>query len=287
MTFTIRAALILISIVFLTATGCKTLFPTVKSSADMTAQEKYERAQELKKDGELRQAVVALERLESAHPDFEKIPQVQLEVAQIWFDMEEYDRAISEFKRFINYNPTHEDAGKAKYMVALAYFNQIKPTDRDDTMVIRAAEEFKAVVDDPAAGDYRDEAREKLLECRRKLADKELYKARTYLTLGKDKAARIAAQRVLDVYPEVGREDEAKAIIKKSKGESGIIDRLTFGWFSKDKKKPEQAEKSRETDSTEQTDSTKQTDSTEQKEKGDTQGDSEAGEATDGTTKTE
>ena len=60
-------------------------------------------------------------------------------------------------------------------------------------------------------------AEEKTRECERKLAEKELYKARSYISLGNYKAARLATQRVLDQYPKLGLDDEAKKLLERIK----------------------------------------------------------------------
>ena len=44
---------------------------------------------------------------------------------------------------------------------ALAYFNQIKNTDLDNTVVQRAAKSFKTLMEDPNAEEYAKKAEEK------------------------------------------------------------------------------------------------------------------------------
>jgi outer membrane protein assembly factor BamD (BamD/ComL family) len=85
-------------------------------------------------------------------------------------------------------------------------------------VVQRAAKSFKTLMEDPSAEDYAKKAEEKYKECQQKLAEKEIYKARTYVSMGNYQAARLAAQRVLDEFPKTGFDQEAKQLIDKIKG---------------------------------------------------------------------
>ena len=82
------------------------------------------------------------------------------------------------------------------------------------------SEQFRmaSLVDDPASGEWRKKAEEKYKVCRRKLGEKELYKADTYLSLKKYKAARMAAQRVIAEYHGLGLDKRAQQIIDKTRG---------------------------------------------------------------------
>jgi outer membrane protein assembly factor BamD len=103
-------------------------------------------------------------------------------------------------------------------MIGMCFFSQSKDSDLDDSMVRRAETAFKKVIDKTESGQWRKKAEEKYRESRRKLAEKELYKARTYYNLKRYKSARIAAQRILDQYPKLGVDEEASELIEKTKG---------------------------------------------------------------------
>lgn len=141
-----------------------------------------------------------------------------LKLGDVFFEEKAYEKAASRYLQFIELFPNHKEVPKAKFNVAMCYFNQIKGTDLDNRAVKLAADSFKAVTELPDAGEWGKKAEEKLKECRQKLAAKELYKARTYISVSNYTAARLAAQRVLDEYSKLGYDEEAKDLIQGIKG---------------------------------------------------------------------
>jgi outer membrane assembly lipoprotein YfiO len=160
------------------------------------------------------------ERLKSAYPDFKQVPEVYLKIADALFEQGDYEKAISRYRQYTELYPGHKGVPRAKFQEALAKFSQIKNTELDSAMVQQAAKSFKVVMDDPAAEEYAKKAEEKYKECMKKLAEKEIYKARTYSNMGNYQAARMAAKRVLEDYPKTGFDEEANQLIKKIENKS-------------------------------------------------------------------
>jgi outer membrane protein assembly factor BamD len=156
--------------------------------------------------------------LRSAHPDFEKTPDVSVKIADAFYDSGDYEKAASAYLQFVELHPGHEQVARAKFRVAMCYFNQIKSIDLDSRAVTTAAERFKALRDNPDAGEWGKKASEKYDACMKKLAEKELYKAHQYIRMGKYKSARMAAKRVLEEYGKLGLDQEAEDLIKGIKG---------------------------------------------------------------------
>lgn len=169
-------------------------------------------------------AVEVLERLKSAHPDFKKIPEVHLRIADSLFESKDYDKAVARYTQFIELYPLHKDIPRARYYIGLAYFNQIRNTDLDNSVVERAAQVFQSIANDTQAGEWTQKAKEKVTECRKKLGEKELYKARTYLSIKDYEAARVALVRVLGEYSGLGLDEEAKELLKKANKKLGLGD---------------------------------------------------------------
>jgi outer membrane protein assembly factor BamD len=198
----------------LLCSGCPSMWNTdVPESA--SADELYKAAEQSFNDKNYSQAVRTYERLKSAYPDFKEIPEVYLKIADAQFEQGSYEMAISQYRKYMELYPGHKGLARAKYQEALAKFNQIKKTDLDSAMVQQAAKAFKVVMDDPEAGDFAKKAEEKYKECLKKLAEKEIYKARTYINMGNYPAAKMATKRVLDEYPKSGFDEEASQLMKK------------------------------------------------------------------------
>ncbi len=177
----------------------------------------FSRADKLIKEKSYDDAIEMLERLKSAHPDYSKIEEVYLKIADAAFEKGAYENAASKYYQFIELYPASKEVSRAKFNVAMCYFKQIKGTDLDSRVIQQAIDAFKIVADDPTSGEWAKKAQEKIRECRRKLAEKELYKAKTYISVGNYKAARVAAQRILDEYSKVGLDEDAEKLIKSIK----------------------------------------------------------------------
>lgn len=215
----VKSRFLLISVILLAMflTGCPSIWNLETKETKESPEEAYKQAQDLLKDKKYFQAIENLEKLKSANPDFKEMPDVYLKIAEAFFDEGSYDKAIARYLQFLELYPNNPDVPRAKYQIGMAYFNQIKGTDLDNTVVRSAIQAFKVVTDLQESGEWGKKAEEKIKECRKKLAEKEIYKANTYVSLGNYKAARLAAQRVLDDFPKLGFDDVAEELIKRYK----------------------------------------------------------------------
>jgi len=200
------------------AAGCPSLWKADMVEKDLGPDKLFQAAEEQFQKKQYSQAIDLYERLKSGHPDFKKMPEVYAKIADAFFDEKSYDKAIGRYQQFIDLYPGHKEVPRAKFNIGMCYFNQIKNTDLDNSVVRTATAEFKALSENSNAGEWAKKAEEKYNECRKKLAEKEMYKARTYLTVKNYQAARLAAKRVLDEYPKLGYDNDASDLIKSIKG---------------------------------------------------------------------
>jgi len=208
--------LLALAVVFVA--GCPTIWKTGVVKTESSAKELFEQAEDRFKKKDYSEALAVYERLKSAYPDFDKMPLVYQMIADSFSETGKYEEAVARYRQFLEMYPNHKDRGRARYMTAMTLFKQIKDIERDDSMLRAAEAAFKEVLDDATAGEWKKKAEEKHRECRQQLGRHELYKARTYLTLKRYQAARLAAQRVLDDYPKLGLDKEASALIEQTKG---------------------------------------------------------------------
>ncbi|MBM3302029.1 MAG: outer membrane protein assembly factor BamD [Deltaproteobacteria bacterium] len=207
-------------VVALTLTGC--IFPFSVQKEDMG---KAPGADELFKEAEARfneksydKAIELYERLKSAHRDFDKIAEVYLRIADALYEKGENDKAVARYHQFMELFPAHKEIPRAKYNVAMSYFKQFRNVDLDNRIITGAAEAFKAIRDNPDAGEWAKKAGEKYDECQKRLAEKELNKAKTYVSMGRYASAKTAAKRVLDEYGKLGFDKQAEDLLKSLKG---------------------------------------------------------------------
>ncbi len=197
--------------------GCPALWTGPKAASESSPDELFRAAEKRFQDKEYTEAVDAYQRLKSAFPDFEKMPTVYVKIGDALYANGEYEKAISRYLQFLELYPAHSYVARVKYYIAMSYFNQIKKTDLDNAILQRASDAFKSLAADEKAGKWAEKAKEKYEGCRKKLAEKEMYKAHTYWSMGNYPAALVAAQRVIDQYPKLGYDDEAKDLIKRAK----------------------------------------------------------------------
>lgn len=213
-----KLSFILVTFIVVLAAGCPSLWNTDMVEKDAGPDKLFQMAEEQFQKKEYAQAVKGYERLKSGYPDFKKMPEVYLKIADASYEEKSYDTAIARYQEFINLYPGNKEVPRAKFNIGMAYFNQIRNADLDNTVVQRATAEFKALSENTNAGEWAKKAEEKYKECRKKLAEKEMYKAHTMLSMKNYQAARLAAKRVLDEYPKLGFDDDASELIKSIKG---------------------------------------------------------------------
>jgi len=215
MTKGIRILAAAVTVIFLA--GCPSLWQNQAADKTPPPEELYKQAEQQYQAKDYTAALETYQRLKSAHPDFKKMREVYEKIADASFEQGHYEKAIARYSQLIELYPSDPGVPRAKYQMAMCHFKQIKNTDLDNSMVNRALQAFQVVADDPNAGEWSKKAKEHQRECRRRLAEKELYKARTYISMGSYKAARMAAQRVLDDYPKLGLDKEADELVKSLK----------------------------------------------------------------------
>lgn len=208
----------LFAVLAMVLAGCPSLWNAGKTEKQLSPEEMFRQAEDNFKSKDYPQAIELYERLKSAHPDFNKMPEVYMKLADASFEQGAYEKAASRYLQFMELYPAHKDIPRAKYQVAMCYFNQIKNTDLDSRAIKQALDSFKLVADNPNSEEWGKKAEEKKRECLKKLAEKEIYKARTYVSVGNYNAARLAAQRVLEEFPKMGFDEKAKELIDKIKG---------------------------------------------------------------------
>jgi outer membrane protein assembly factor BamD len=83
---------------------------------------------------------------------------------------EAYVLAINEYREFLAYYPQNAHAHRAQYQLAMAYFQQMRGPERDQTDTKNAIQEFTAYVQRYPDGPLINEARQHLREARDRLS---------------------------------------------------------------------------------------------------------------------
>jgi outer membrane protein assembly factor BamD len=101
----------------------------------------------------------------------------------------------------MSFYPRHQIADLVQYRLAMAFYDQIKPIEQDQTLASRALDAFRRLVKDYPESRYATDALAKIDICRGRLAQKEVWVATYYFNQGNLTAARQRAELVLKEYP--------------------------------------------------------------------------------------
>ena len=97
-----------------------------------------------------------------------------------------FTMAISEFREFLSFYPTHRKADYAQYRIAFAHFTQMRSAERDQAQTRSAIQELNIFVENYPNSELLPEARSKLREALDRLSESEFlvglfyYRARWY-----------------------------------------------------------------------------------------------------------
>jgi outer membrane protein assembly factor BamD len=135
------------------------------------------------------------------HPNSAYAPRARFLIGEAYYREPEFDKAIMEFETFLSFYPRHEIADLVQYRLAMAYYDQIKPIEQDQTFAAKALDQFRKLVKDYPESRYATDALAKIDICRGRLAQKEVWVANYYFTQGNPGAARQRLELVLRTYP--------------------------------------------------------------------------------------
>jgi len=160
--------------------------------------------------GKYKEAIEVFTRLKNYFPSDELYaPKADLRIADCYFLRKEYSEAITRYTEFKKRHPFHPDIPYVEFQIGLCYYRRILSKDRDQEATIKAMTAFQNVASNYPATIFAQKARDKIVFCRRRLAEHELYVARFYLRKGKYLAAAKRFTIVLQKYPDSGIDDEA------------------------------------------------------------------------------
>jgi outer membrane protein assembly factor BamD len=185
-------------------------------------------------------------RYEEARASFQKIverhtnssyaPRARFLIGEAFYREAEFDKAIKEFEAFMAFYPQQQIADLVQYRLAMAFYDQIKPIEQDQTLAKKALDQFKRLVKDYPESRYATDALAKIDICRGRLAQKEVWVATYYFNTGNPGGARQRLELVLKDYartlviPEAlwllaevnfreGRVPEAEGLLRRLAGE--------------------------------------------------------------------
>lgn len=223
------ALLVLISVL---ASGCSSnKYERDKAAAAETL---YERGSNSLKAGNYQAASFYLEQLEARFPFSDRSKQAQLDLMYVYYKNDAPESAIDAADNFIRENPTHPRVDYAYYIKGLVYFpkkrgvlerlfriddNKRPPKGLDDSYLA-----FATLIERFPGSEYAEDARERMIFLRNRLAQHQIYIAEWYVRRGAFIAAANRARRVLEEYSGSTSAYQAMEMLALCYGKLGLKD---------------------------------------------------------------
>jgi outer membrane protein assembly factor BamD len=113
-----------------------------------------------------------------------------------------FPEAEVEYSSFLNYFPRHELRDYALYHRALCHFSSIESAERDQTETRKALDGFQQLLAESPGSPYAGEAKAKILQCWRRIAEHELIVGVFYVNVYYYPGAEHRLKALLETYPD-------------------------------------------------------------------------------------
>lgn len=198
----------------LLAAGCHHKVQNPLANIDSRQPDKglYDRALDSMKHGHYQEARTLLETLINAYPSSEYLAQAKLAVGDSWYQeggTAAWQQAEAEYKDFQTFFPNLPEASEAQLKVANIHYRQMQKPDRDFHEAMRAADEYKTLIQTYPDSPLVPEARQRLREVEEVLAERQFRIANFYYLRQNYAASQARLQSLVDSYPLYSHVDDA------------------------------------------------------------------------------
>lgn len=175
-----------------------------------SAQELYEKGLRQLRRGYHTKALESFTRVRNYHRDDPLSVKAQLAIADVYYKKHDYEQARYAYEEFATYHPRHPNLDYVTYRIGMSIWKRAPRLAGRDLSANRGAVNvwtgFRTRFPE---SEYADEAEERLLKERARLAHKELYIARFYARRKAWGAVRRRSEYLLVRYPDTRWADDA------------------------------------------------------------------------------
>lgn len=157
-------------------------------------------------------ARLTLNTLINTYDSSEYLAKAKLAIADSWYregGVEGLAQAEAEYKDFILFYPTMEEAAESQDKICMIHFKQMEKPDRDPNQALRAEQECKQLLVQFPNSKYAPEVEQRLRDIQEDLAESEMRVGDFYHQKGSWQAAANRLGGIADQYPLYSRADEA------------------------------------------------------------------------------
>lgn len=169
-------------------------------------------------------ARLTLQTLMNTYDTSEFLAKAKLAYADSWFregGSSGLAQAEAEYKDFILFYPTLEEAAEAQEKVCMIHYRQMEKPDRDTTHAIRAEEECRNLLLQFPNSKFAPSAQQLLRNIQEVIAEGEFRRGSFYHTKGSHPAAANRLSALANHYPLYSRADEANWLLGDSYSRMG------------------------------------------------------------------
>ncbi|HIJ96286.1 MAG TPA: outer membrane protein assembly factor BamD [Desulfuromonadales bacterium] len=195
--------------------GCAT------TQTPKTSDALYKEGEQLFQKGNYSEAITQWKKVKESYQSPELSTQAEIGIANAYFLNKEYIESAVAYEDFRKLHPKHPQAGLALFRQGMSYFNQFTGIDTDQTPTKNALAMFDSYQKLYPTGDLLVDAQIKIIECREKLLQYELYVGNFYLKTKAYKAAIGRFEDALKSYTGTTRRDEILYLLGRSYIEDG------------------------------------------------------------------
>ncbi|HEX9011530.1 MAG TPA: outer membrane protein assembly factor BamD [Holophagaceae bacterium] len=170
----------------------------------VTAAELLATSDRLMKQGKYDEARRSLRVLEENLPGSAEFPKAKIMLGDSYFfqGSPSYPEAEVEYQSFLNYFPRSDMRDYALYHKALCHFSAIESAERDQAETRKALASFQQLLAESPGSPYATEAKAKIVQCWRRIAEHELQVGIFYVNIFDYPAAERRLKDLLVAYPD-------------------------------------------------------------------------------------
>jgi outer membrane protein assembly factor BamD len=168
-----------------------------------TAQELFEAGNDARSEKDYASASGYYSRLKDNFPFSPYAVEAELSLADCYFLDGEWGPAVDAYKEFESLHPRHQAIPYVLYNIGQANMNGYPSIDRPATQIEEAYSYFQRLLESYPSTEYATAAAEKMVECRRIMAEHELFYADFYFRMDRYASALSRYKIILNEYQDV------------------------------------------------------------------------------------
>jgi len=211
---TLRILIVLVAVAAVFTTGCRRRKYENPITKDTLQPDKvlYDKSMKDVERGRYEVARITLNTLINTYDTSEFLAKAKLLIADSWFregGSHGLAQAEAEYKDFILFYPTMEEAAESQDKVCMIHYKQMEKPDRDAKHAVRAEDECRQLLVQFPNSKFAPLAQQRLREIQEVIAESEYRTGSFYYTRGSFPAAANRLQALTDHFPLYSQADEA------------------------------------------------------------------------------